>query len=61
MAIIKMDDPNVGFRHVNSELLCFDVLCPWLWKIWQLPNTKIHCIMPLYVEVVIDLKFKGLN
>ncbi len=37
------------------------VLCPWLWKIWQLPNTKIHCVMPLFVEVVINLGFKGLN
>jgi hypothetical protein len=22
-----------GFRHVSSEVLCFDMLCPWLWKI----------------------------
>jgi hypothetical protein len=50
-----------GFMHVSSEPPCSDVLCPWLWKIWQLPNIEIHSVMPLYVEVIIDLKFKGLN
>jgi hypothetical protein len=49
------------FKHVSSELPCSDVLCPWPWKIWQLPNIGIHCIMPLYVEVVIGLKFGGLS
>jgi hypothetical protein len=28
---------------------------------WQLPNIGIHCIMPLFVKVVIDLGFKGLS
>jgi hypothetical protein len=50
-----------GFKHVSNELPCFDVLCPWLWKIWKLPNIRIHRIMPLYVEVVISLKFEGLD
>jgi hypothetical protein len=28
---------------------------------WQLSNVGIHCIMPLFVKVVIDLGFRGLN
>jgi hypothetical protein len=28
---------------------------------WQLSNIKIHYVVPLYVEVVIGFKFKGLN
>jgi hypothetical protein len=50
-----------GFRHVSSEPPCSNMLCPWLWKIWQLPNIKIHCIMPLYMEVVINLGSEGLS
>jgi hypothetical protein len=50
-----------GFGHVSIEPPCFDMLCPWLWKTWQLPNTEIHCIMPLYVEVVFNLIFRGLS
>jgi hypothetical protein len=26
-----------------------------IWKIWQLPNTRIHSIIALYVEVVDNL------
>jgi len=49
---------NLKFQHKPP---CSDLLCPWLWKIWQLPNTGIHYIMSLYVEVVINLKFESLN
>jgi hypothetical protein len=58
MVIINMNDPNVWIQACEHEPPCFDVLC---WKIWQLPNSKIHCVMPLYVEVVIGLRFEGLN
>ncbi len=27
----------------------------------QSPNIKIHCVMPLYMEVVMSFKFEGLN
>jgi hypothetical protein len=37
-----------GIRHVNNEPPCSDVLCPWLWKIWQLLNTKIHCVYTIH-------------
>jgi hypothetical protein len=50
-----------GFRHVRNEPPCFDVLCPWLYKIWQLPNTEIGCVMPLHMEVVIGYEFEGLS
>jgi hypothetical protein len=50
-----------GYRHVNNKPPCFDVLCSWLWRIWQLPNIDIHYVVPLFVEVVIDIKFRGLN
>ncbi len=50
-----------GFKHVSNEPPCSNVLCPWLWKIWQLPNIEIHCVMPLYVEVVIDLMWRWLS
>jgi hypothetical protein len=46
---------------VSNKPPCSDMLCPWLWKNWQLPNIEIHCVMPLYVKVIIGLKFKGLN
>jgi len=43
-----------GFNNVSNEPPCSDVLCPWICKIWQSPNIEIHCVMPLYMEVVIS-------
>jgi hypothetical protein len=50
-----------GFKNASNEPPCSNLLCPWLWKIWQLPNTRIRYVIPLYVEVVINLIFESLN
>jgi hypothetical protein len=49
-----------GFKHVNDEPPCSDVLCPLLWKVWQLP-TFGYIALSLYVDVVINFKFGGLS
>ncbi len=61
MAMINMDDFNVWIHACEQQTALFNVLCSWLWKIWQLPNIEIHCVMPLFVEMVIGLRFRGLN
>jgi hypothetical protein len=37
------------------------MLCPWLWKVLQLPNIGIHFDTPPYMEVVIGLEFTYLK
>ncbi len=33
----------------------------WQWRTWPLHNNNIHYSMPPFVEMGIDLRFKGLN
>jgi hypothetical protein len=56
-----MEDPNVWIHACEQQSTLLWCVMPMAMKIWQLPNTKIHCIMPQYVEVVIGFGFEGLN
>jgi hypothetical protein len=56
-----MEDPNVWIHACEQQGTLFLCVMPMVMKIWQLPNTKIHCIMPQYVVVVIGFGFEGLS
>jgi hypothetical protein len=53
MVIINLDDLNVWIQMCEYQTILFWDVMPMAMRIWQLPKTKIHCVIPLFVEVVI--------
>jgi hypothetical protein len=61
MIVINMDDFNAWIQAFEHQATLFQCVMPMAMKFWQLPNSEIHCVIPLHMEVVIGLKFKGLS
>jgi hypothetical protein len=59
MTIINMDDLNVWIYTCEQQVTLFQRDIITTLKIWKLLNTRIHCVMSLYVKMVINLIFES--